>query len=78
MGGLVDYKTESLTLDHIEYRVWRVPCSLHAQDLCCRFRKIVDTVAATKNCIFFPYFLSGSQKPLTHPVLHFYMVFIYY
>ena len=38
-GSLSGYNTECLTVYHSGQHVWRLPCSLHAKDLFCRFQK---------------------------------------
>jgi hypothetical protein len=43
-GGLSGYDTQNLTVDHSGQHAWRVPCSLDAEDLFCRFWKRVGVL----------------------------------
>ena len=59
-----------------------MPHSLHAKDLFCRFWRRVG-YKTLNFCPYphSPYFVSGSQKSLshlTHPIPHFYIDFMYY
>ena len=46
------YNTESMTVDHLGYRAWRVPPTLYVKHLFSRFRKNRHIVAATKGYFF--------------------------
>ena len=63
---LSGYNTENIAVDYRGCRGWRLPPSLHAKDLFCRFRKSV----ALQNTIILslpnsPCSFSRSQKSLT-------------
>ena len=58
-GGGSRYNTESLTVDHSEQRVWRVPCVLHAKNIYCKFRERVGVFSPLeKTKLFVPTQLS--------------------
>lgn len=40
--GVVRYNTESLIMNHTVCLIWRMPCSLHTDDIWCRFGKTVE------------------------------------
>ena len=59
--GWSDYNTERMTMCHCWWRVWRVPCLLHAKDLFCLFRKRVVVLQPLQQTTIF--------VPIQHSIL---------